>query len=376
MSNPLGNNIRDIVLKVQTGKMDKSEAFTELKDILQQGSQQRGRGLDYSPDRKAFEDVSVDGSSVSSTARFTREDRRQIINKLIEKKKQLGRNINDNNDDDDGDNNMSSNFSPMTADAGNDVINNVGTPYIEDTEHDQRWASGQYDTLSKGSSHNRGSYSTRKPRSSSTGNFLRRSVEDNTLSQPDVRSQRIMQAELAIRQEMFRECTFRPQIKPLPASYSAAVDNEAPFYDRVEKWRKEKEQEATRRKQLTAEHEVEGCTFHPKINKNSVKAVRETRISNSNESANERLYKNAEAVATQRTRFVEEELRMERSRDELECTFQPNLATKASKDKFSDLQPKYMVIPEPKRNPTHPPVTPKELKECTFKPKVKMFDIL
>ena len=66
-----------------------------------------------------------------------------------------------------------------------------------------------------------------------------------------------------------------------------------PFHDRVTKWQKEREAEATRRKQLVDTNEVLNCTFKPRINATSERAVKELR-GNDNELANERLFKNSE----------------------------------------------------------------------------------
>jgi hypothetical protein len=46
------------------------------------------------------------------------------------------------------------------------------------------------------------------------------------------RMNRIAHAEVAIRQEMFKECTFRPQIKQLPGSYGTLKDTGTQFLDR------------------------------------------------------------------------------------------------------------------------------------------------
>ena len=40
----------------------------------------------------------------------------------------------------------------------------------------------------------------------------------------DARSNRMVQNEALIREEMFRECTFRPRIKELPSAYGIGKD--------------------------------------------------------------------------------------------------------------------------------------------------------
>ena len=68
-------NIRDIVAQVKSGVKSKTDAFNELKSILQSSSS------------KARENIPID-QQPTSTARFSQEDRRLLINKLVEKKQQ------------------------------------------------------------------------------------------------------------------------------------------------------------------------------------------------------------------------------------------------------------------------------------------------
>ena len=49
---------------------------------------------------------------------------------------------------------------------------------------------------------------------------------------------------------MFKECTFRPQIKQLPSSYGGMKDNGAPFHTRVTKWSRDKEAEIRKKTAL------------------------------------------------------------------------------------------------------------------------------
>lgn len=73
------------------------------------------------------------------------------------------------------------------------------------------------------------------------------SNDDNRLSRndtffSDARSNRMVQNEALIREEMFRECTFRPRIKELPSAYGIGKDFNGkkflfavPFYTKMHK---------------------------------------------------------------------------------------------------------------------------------------------
>ena len=88
------SSIRNILEQVKSGTKNKTEAFTELRNILNSSA---GRGLGSSP-RADEGNEPIDGdavlvgkiisqSSSQGPSRFTQEDRRMLINKLIEKKR-------------------------------------------------------------------------------------------------------------------------------------------------------------------------------------------------------------------------------------------------------------------------------------------------
>lgn len=144
-----------------------------------------------------------------------------------------------------------------------------------------------------------------------------------------------------MKREMFKECTFKPQIKKLPVHYGPPKDDSASFLDRVSKWQKEKEADANRRKQFMDYAESQDCTFKPKINASSIKAVMEIRGGEINENANERLYKANEVASANRMKLIEEELRRERLEESIECTFKPR--TNSDKFKVSRKKEKKMT---------------------------------
>eukprot|EP01031_Cornospumella_fuschlensis_P048885 gene48885-59860_t len=80
-------------------------------------------------------------------------------------------------------------------------------------------------------------------RAHSQSNMSRRSFGSYEELFSDPRLQRLQQAEASIRREMFKECTFRPAIKNLPAQYGPLKETGTPFVTRMEKWKKEKEQQ-------------------------------------------------------------------------------------------------------------------------------------
>lgn len=152
------------------------------------------------------------------------------------------------------------------------------------------------------------------------------------LSMGDVgRMNRMAQAEVAIRQEMFKDCTFRPHIKALPNSYGAMKDNGTSFLQRSNKWTKEKEAEMKKKLDAVQRNELADCTFTPKLSKNSERTVREMR-GNAREDFAERLYKSSNLLTEQRFKLIEHERAKEEYNESVQCTFQPQLITK----KFND----------------------------------------
>merc|ERR1711871_672765 len=186
-----------------------------------------------------------------STNRFSQQDRRNLINKLIEKKRS-GR-------------------------VGSDGLDTLGA----DDETYRRNEESSMSFSRSGRSPHKGRSTT--PRS--------RSMSQPSYERAESRINRIAQTEAAVREEMFRDFTFKPEIKKLPASYGAPKDKDLPFHDRVMKWQREREVESMRRRELSENSELVDCTFKPRISKASEKAVKEIRGESNDISANERLYR-------------------------------------------------------------------------------------
>ena len=315
--------IRDIVSQVKSGAKSKTDAFNELKQILQTTTSK--------PEQMVPEDGnSVTPETDSSANKFSQQDRRNLINRLIEKKRN-GR-------------------------TGTDGLDITGSYDETDRMEDA--------TLESSQSFNRGGRSPNKSRSTTPRN---RSLSQPSYERAESRINRIAQTEAAVREEMFRDFTFKPDIKKLPSSYGAPKDKDLPFHDRVMKWQREREVESMRRRELSDNSELVDCTFKPRINKASEKAMKEIRGESSDVSANERLFKTQDILQSQRARFVEDQLRMEKESEEQECTFKPQL--KSNKKKFGFVQSKF---DKPTLNRTYIDESLKSgASECTFTPKVR-----
>lgn len=403
-------NIKDVLDQVKSGKLDKSVAFTELRDILQQAVVKRSKDVDdvdkvLHPSQQGYDDdenVTIDDKSDnSSITRFTKEERQLIINKLIEKKR-----LDRSNPTTDG--NRADNvdlYAPPTSQRDNRNTNsdrynsyddqdndsyNRDSESINDDYHDQQvWnpRPDDSDPVSRYDYNRRPNHRYNNTNSSfDPGSALAYDDTRGNLSgsMGIGRSNRILRTEAAIREEMFRECTFHPQIKPLPSTYGQPKNVGTPFYDRVTKWQKEKDHQVHRKRQDFAKVEVQDCSFHPTINRHSYKAMQELRGNRSNsatrsrndaldnendydESVTERLYREAKTSAISRNKFLEDEMRMQDEINKQLCTFKPNLQAKGTYDYIG---PKYNTIANTPDKSKSTIIT-REMRECTFTPKIK-----
>lgn len=204
-----------------------------------------------------------------------------------------------------------------------------------------------------GGSGSRGRFSSPK--------YTRHSVDDFAT---DARTNRVLNAEAAMRQEIYKECTFRPNIKDLPSHYGAKKDLNMPFETRVSKWQKEKDLALEKKAMELQNSEKAACTFHPKISDNSYKAIKEIRGADFNDNASQRLYKNSELSLQQRAQVINEIKQKEEQALLEQCTFKPQLVTKDAPVHHS-VQSKFTLASNPK-----PEAQPSDLKNCTFTPKV------
>lgn len=373
-------NIREIVAMVKSGKINKSDAFNELRHLLKHSNSGRIQRLDESGSLAGEEDSmhqhhtsvpppnpsdSIDFSSghqksngaslPTSQSRFSKEDRRILINTLIEKKRRDR--LQQSNIMDDDDNSLDRNpyderyddsrypeQSRMEYDNENDGESDqrrdFDPPSYEDTNQEGFGLNfrefNDASSISSSGMRSRGSRERQRPhsagrmgRSASAGRqnfrsvaFTGRANDDSRIS--DFRAQKVHMAESATRAEMFKECTFEPKIKDLPPSYGASKERDAHFYDRVMRWQREKEIESTRRKTLSSHNEVVDCTFQPRISKNSQRSVRMTRGAESaKKDTPSRLYESNSQIIYQKTKFIEDQKQKKMEEDALACTFNP-----------------------------------------------------
>lgn len=179
------------------------------------------------------------------------------------------------------------------------------------------------------------------------------------------RINRIAHAEVAIRQEMFKECTFRPQIKNLPNSYGAMKDSGTHFLTRVNKWNKERDADIKKKSDALLKSEMSACTFTPKLSKTSERTIREMR-GNCREDFSDRLYKSSSLYTEQRYKLIEHERAKEESLEKIQCTFQPELATK----KFNESNTVNSKLYQSKDNIMPPPPGQSDGRKYSFTPQV------
>ncbi len=175
---------------------------------------------------------------------------------------------------------------------------------------------------------------------------------------------RAHQIEESVRKEMFKEYTFRPEIKP----YGKPIKGEElPFYERVTKWQQQRQEDDQRNMERMRNVELEHCSFHPKINPKS-KTVIKSRSEEFEKPFSERLYFDAGVMKMKKVKQHEDAQRLMDEKLSKECPFKPILP---KNDAYAEVMPKYKII-VPKDNSNSPRLTEKERKECTFSPEIKM----
>jgi hypothetical protein len=385
-------NIRDIVELVRSGRINKADAFNELRTLLKNPSRGKepeenethideeseyinpktAESIDLSARQEEDDNTTpADRLANSTSTAFSKEDRRLLINKLIEKKRQskiqqsydssmLRDSIPADSDQYYNDNSYDGNARHLSNDFDNSryTIQSKDRSDMSNIERRERPRSAGHE----------------RPRSA--GHIREYNIEtfDSRRSTTqgahavDLRSHKLALAESATRAEMFKECTFRPTVKPLPSAYGPLKEKDAEFTDRVMRWQREKAVEATRRKTMNEQAALQDCTFKPRINRNSDKAVRMNR-GDKKEVVGERLYRSHFALSEQKNRMIEEEKKKDAEEVLQECSFHPNLVTKNAKA-FKDVAPKYN-----KDLTLHKPASPSKdvevPKDCTFTPKVR-----
>lgn len=354
------NLLKQIVSQVKAGSKSREEAFNELLML------NNATTISESPDvpetvssmDQQVASTAASIASLASSSRFSQEERMVLINKLIDKNNKNNNKGSISIDDRDDIESMgttdnyqsdNSNIIPSRYTVPNDYLSTGGdNNYNNDNRFHEREAWTENDN-----------YSPRR-NDRQMNSYNNRSFDDSQIG--NARYQRVAQTEASIRQEMFKEFTFKPNVKSLPSHYGTIKDKDTPFYQRVTKWQKERDLTIKNRKQDQSKNETSDCTFHPRINRNSERAIKEIR-GDSKENVNDRLYKSNEVLYAQRAKYIEDELRREREHEDQECTFEPELKTKG---KFNHVKSKLSNVPSRDYDASKDP----ELKKCTFTPKV------
>lgn len=200
---------------------------------------------------------------------------------------------------------------------------------------------------------------------------------------------KVAKSESQIKQEIFKECTFKPVIKPLPPSYGPLKEDGTPFVTRVMKWNKEKQLNIMKKNEIINKMNDDLCTFQPKINKNSLNSVKFNRGMNQSdkkdvEKITERLYNNHIIMYNLKNELYNKEREKAREEEEEQCTFQPILTYNKN---YQDVKPKYLdVFNKEKRSDEDArrsyeeklladEINKERMKECTFAPKVSFFSL-
>ena len=137
------------------------------------------------------------------------------------------------------------------------------------------------------------------------------------------------------------------------------------------RWKEAKQQEASLKKQQAERTHIVDCTFQPKMNRNSDRAMREIRgqvyAKNDVCSVGDRLHRNSEAIYLMRSKAIEEELVKERKEEEKHCTFQPILVDDCGL--YSQVRSRFHI---PVKKIDNQEDEDRFSKSCTFTPKVRI----
>jgi hypothetical protein len=196
----------------------------------------------------------------------------------------------------------------------------------------------------------------------SSPKFTRRSMDDSYIA-ADARMSRIANAEAAMRAEIYKECTFRPNIRDLPTAYGAMKDENTPFHTRVTKWQRERDLNRESKSKLVEQGEQSECTFRPKINHNSNKAIKEIRGDAAEVDVVKRFTHSNELSLQQRNQLIRDTKQKEEEQLARECTFRPQLLTMNT--------PVHQLVQSRLMMPLQRPESEfSDLRSCTFTPKI------
>jgi hypothetical protein len=215
-----------------------------------------------SSDDDSDRDSNKSGSSDSNRSqnKFSKEERKKLIQTLIKKNREKDGNIDkednvffnepNNLDINSGDtcDNSTPNWSSLLEEKWSSDINHVDMRDISDIKYKSHT---QYETSS---SYNRENEINRTYRS-----------QDDTSLGHSSRLNRAAQSESAVKQEMYKEFTFKPQLmKSNPSSNSktnTTNKSQTPFYSRVTKWQQESQTKTATKKIVVEKSEIQECMY-------------------------------------------------------------------------------------------------------------------
>jgi hypothetical protein len=142
----------------------------------------------------------------------------------------------------------------------------------------------------------------------------------SSLAQGQMQQSRAEQAAQERKEAQLSECTFKPQIRPLPSSYGTMRDKGVPFYDRVKRWQEHKKVEEDRIAKEQENAQLSECTFAPNINPNPDPTALDGSVAIA---ASQRLYKPKTVQKKDEVAAQAEQ----REKDEIArtCTFKPQI---------------------------------------------------
>lgn len=215
-----------------------------------------------SSDDDSDRDSNKSGSNGSngSQNKFSKEERRKLIQNLIKKNREKDGNndkeenvffnetSNKNLDNNTGDNSITPNWSSILEEKWSSDINHVDMRDISDIKYKSH---SLYETSSSLNRENE-------------INRTYRSQDDNSLPNSS-RLNRAVQSEAAVKQEMYKEFTFKPQLNKsnVPSnSKSTPINKQTPFYSRVTKWQQESQTKTATKKKIVDNSEIQECMLH------------------------------------------------------------------------------------------------------------------
>jgi hypothetical protein len=204
-------------------------------------------------------------------------------------------------------------------------------------------------------------------------------------AQSSAKASRHERREEELKSEAMQECTFKPKITQLPASYGAARSYvKENFHSRVMKWKETREKSLAQRREDNVLEEMDSCTFKPHVNTSTFRSHRGTTTPRNEKRKNKDVVERLYSTQRKATRTAEAELKRKREEEfQRTCTFQPNVGKGSNRNsRQRSMTPSRYQQQQKKRNGSSgyssasrgrrstPKSQPTGMDECTFQPKV------